>query len=261
MEHDNNVREPAQVYYGTNQAISNSTETYTTAPTFQNKIQSYVKSKNKWKKKLYGDSMEDKDDCICQITSLNINCIGVNTNENYKINTLREWLFHNNVDICGLQEVGVAEHMLKRHEKLAERLRDMRRNNMRISTTSNRHETIDKFQYGGTALFAYDNMAQMVRASGSDNTGLVRWSFLQMEGHRNRKVRMISAYNPCRTPTHHYATVYSQQKRYYNENKQYVCPRKKFRRDLCEFITSCQNDGESIILLIDCNENLTKMND
>ena len=36
-----------------------------------------------------------------------------------------------------------------------------------------------------------------------------------------------------------------------------MCPRKEFRRDLCQFLTECQNEGESIVLLIDTNENLT----
>ena len=149
--------------------------------------------------------------------------------------------------------------MLKRHERLAERLRDPRRDSMRIGSSSNKHESVDKFQYGGTAVLAYDYLSHMVRSSGADETGLGRWSFLQLEGHKGKRVRIISAYNPCRTPTHHYNTVYSQHKRYFNENKQDVCPRRQFRRDLCSFITTCLNEGESIVLLIDCNENLSKM--
>ena len=34
-----------------------------------------------------------------------------------------------------------------------------------------------------------------------------------------------------------------------------------FRRDLCSFILSCQRSQEQIILLIDCNENLCKLQD
>ena len=40
-----------------------------------------------------------------------------------------------------------------------------------------------------------------------------------------------------------------------------MCPRKQFRRDLCQFLTECQNEGESIVLLIDTNENLSQNHD
>lgn len=160
--------------------------------------------------------MPTKQDGICRIVSQNINCIGIDVVTNPKLHTAKEWIYHNEVDICGWQEIGVAQHLLQRHEKLAERMRDIRHANMRISSSNNRHENIEKFQYGGTAVFAYNMVSHMIYATGSDDTNIGRWSWLLLEGHRDRRVRVISAYNPCRTQLHHFATVYSQRKRYFN---------------------------------------------
>ena len=132
---------------------------------------------------------------------------------------------------------------------------------MRMCSGNNNHEKIEKFQYGGTAIFAYNFISHMVRATGVDDTQLGRWSWLQLEGHRGKRVRVISAYNPCRTPLSHFATVYSQQKTIHWFKKLDVCPRRQFRRDICTFITTCPNEGESIILLIDTNENLNNNHD
>ena len=198
---------------------------------------------------MYGDPMKDKGEGVCRIQS------------NPKIHTAKEWLYHHEVDICGWQEIGIAQHLMQRHEKLAERVRDMRHGNIRMSSSNNRIVNIEKFQYGGTAIFAYNLLSNMAYATGADDTNLGRWSWLLLEGHQGRRVRVISAYNPCRTRLNHFATVYSQQKIYFNSKNKDVCPKRQFRRDMCEFITNCQNDGESIVLLIDTNENLTQNHD
>ena len=171
---------------------------------------------------------------------------------------LKERLLQKNVDICGLQETGIAQHMLKRHEKIAERMQDHCWDNIHMNSTNNRHESVEKLQFGGTAVFAYDFISHLVRSSGADETGLGRWCWIKLEGHRKKRVRIISAYNPCRSPEHHYSTVYAQHKRYFNEMKHDLCPRRQFCRDLSQFIQQCQDEVENIILLIDCNENLNQ---
>ena len=225
----------------------------------QNNIRQYTISNHSWKKKLFGQHFQQKQHGICRIVSQNINCIGIRTNNIYKTSTLKDWLHQNEVDICGLQETGIAQHMFQQHERLAERMRDHRRENIRMCSANNTHESIERLQYGGTAVFAYDYMSHLVKSSGTDDTGLGRWCLLKLEGHRSKIIRIISAYNPCRTPVHHYATVYAQHKRYCNDKNMDVCPRKQFCRDLGVFISKCQDESESIVLLIDCNENLAQL--
>lgn len=256
-----NSKAPARMYYNKVKNTKYSNEAYIGKGdnTFQNSSNQQSKISKKPRICTYGDEIAQKQDGICRIVSHNINCIGVDTFYNSKLHNIKEWLYQQEVDICGWQEVGVAQHMLQRHEKLSERMRDIRRTNIRMCSSNNKHETIDRFQYGGTAIFAFDYMSHMVRGSGVDPTELGRWSWLQLEGHKSRRVRVISAYNPCRTSFQHFATVYSQHKRYFNSKHCDACPRKQFCRDLCAFITECQNEGEEIVLLIDTNENLSQM--
>ena len=142
--------------------------------------------------------------------------------------------------------------------RLVERLRDYRRNQIRYIAANNKHESIDKFQWGGTAIVAHDMLANMTRATGIDDTGLGRWSWIQLERYNNRRVRIISAYNPCRTRTHQFATVCSQQKRYFLSKGKDICPRLQFRKDLVSTLHAWTQKDESVILLIDCNENLSR---
>ena len=123
--------------------------------------------------------------------------------------------------------------MIQKHKQLAERLRGYRRKQISVSSSNNRHELIEKFQWGGTATIAYDTLAKMTKASGADEDGLGRWSWLQIEGHYNRHIRVILAHNPCRTPTSHFVTVYAQQKRYFLSKQKDLCPRRQFCIDLC----------------------------
>jgi len=107
-----------------------------------------------------------------RIVSNNIGCIGIESIANSKQNSLKDWLARNEVDIVGWQEIGLAQHMIQKHERLAERMRDYHRKQIRVSSANNRHESVDKFQWGGTAVIAFDTLANMTRASGADETGL-----------------------------------------------------------------------------------------
>ena len=205
--------------------------------------------------------MKGKDKETYRIASNNIGCLGLETIGNHKQYRLKDWIVKAEVDLLGIQEVGLAFHMFQKHERLAERMRDYRRNQIRCVAANNKHESIDKFQWGGTAIVAYDMLANMTRATGIDDTGLGRWSWVQLEGYNNRRVRVVSAYNPCRTRTHQFATVYSQQKRYFLSKGIDICPRMQFRKDLVSILLAWTQRDESVILMIDCNENLTLMKD
>ena len=225
----------------------------------QRTMSSFTKNNKNAFPTIFGDTMIGKENGVCRIVSQNIGCLGVQYFANNKIRTAKEWLFNNHVDVCGWQEIGLANHKFQRHERLNERMRDPRRRAMRISTGTNIHDDIGKFQWGGTAIMSFDLMANMTKSTGVDDSGLGRWSWMLLEGHRQKYVRIVSAYNPCRTQTNQVYTVYSQHKRYFLNQQKDVCPRLQFRKDLCAFLTQCIEKNEQIVLLIDCNENLAKL--
>lgn len=202
---------------------------------------------------IFKDQMAHKEDGVCRIVSQNIGCLGVQAYGNNKLRAAKEWLFHNQVDICGWQEIGFANHNFKRHERMAERMRDSQWPSMMISTGTNKNEELIRFQWRGTCVMSFGLLAHMTKSSGVDDTGLGRWSWLLLEGHRGVQIRIISAYNPCKTKSSQTSTVYSQHRRYFLNRNQDVCPRLQFRPDLCQFISTCQQASEDIILMMDCN--------
>ena len=131
----------------------------------------------------------------------------------YKTSILKDWLYNNNVDICGLQETGIAQHMFQRFERLSERMRDNRRENIRMCSANDRHESIEKLQYGGTAVFAYDYVSHLVHSSDADETGLGRWAWVQYRGKHKIFACVISAYQPHKSNDDrlHPKSVYRQQ--------------------------------------------------
>ena len=87
---------------------------------------------------------------------------------------------------------------------------------MRISFSNNKNESI---QYDGTAVISLNDTAHQVQTTGSDPTGLGRWSWMLLEGKNNHITRIISAYVPNKSTLDRY------HKRYFLSRSVDVCPR------------------------------------
>lgn len=211
------------------------------------------------KTKTFGNSMGAKKDGIIRIVSQNIGCLGIASKANPKQDSAIEWIHKHEVDIIGWQEVGVAFDMLKGHESFHERIRDPRWNKRRIVQANNVHDKNDAFQWGGTSLIAIDEAAVRIKEVTKDESGLGRWCTMLFEGKHNHKVRIISAYNPCKTTdVRKVHTVYNQHRRVFNAKGNKNCPRLQFRMDLIRYVQSCTRKGEMIIMLMDFNEDLLR---
>ena len=206
----------------------------------------------------FGNSIQHKHHDSIRLVGQNIGCLGVRSFGNHKQDHVKEWLINNSVDICCWQELGISLHMLHHQDRIQERLRDHRWNKLRISASNNRHESIDKLQFGGTLTMAFNSTASRVHASGADERGLGRWTWLLFEGNNSYRTRVISAYVPCKTPTHRDATVYQQQVRVLTSLGITTCPRTLMITELTDNIQQWQSNGENIVLFIDSNENLNK---
>ena len=206
----------------------------------------------------FGNSIQQKHHDSIRLVGQNIGCLGVRSFGNQKQDHGKEWLISNSVDICCWQELGISLHMLNHQDRIQERLRDYRWSKLRISASNNKHESIDKLQFGGTLTMAFNSTASRVHASGADERGLGRWTWLLFEGNNSYRTRVISAYVPCKTPLHRDATVYQQQARVLTSLGISTCPRTLMIQELTDDIQRWQQNGENIVLFIDCNENLNK---
>ena len=137
------------------------------------------------KHKTFGDKLSQKKSGHIRIISQNISCIGVSNTINHKQDQAKDWLLQHNVDIAGWQETGVAFHTLPLHQRLPSRINDSRWKKVRVTSYNNRHENIGKFQYGGTAMLAFNESAHRIKQSGGDPTGLGRWSWKSISNKNN----------------------------------------------------------------------------
>ena len=78
-----------------------------------------------------------------------------------------------------------------------------------------------------------------------------------LKGKHKHKVRIVSAYIPCKTnDVKKLHTVYNQHQRYFDSIGKKNCPRLQFRIDLIHQIKEWKSKGELIIVLMDLNEEL-----
>ena len=211
------------------------------------------------KHRTFGDHFGEKRPDHIRIVSQNINCLGIKSKNNPKQEQLINWLIQNEIDIIGWQEIGIAFHLLPYNQRLTERIKDPRWAKIRISSSNNKHERIERFQYGGTAVATFDEAAHRIKSTGGDTTGLGRWSWTLFEGRNKFFTRIISAYVPCKSADDRRKTVYNQHKRYFLSQGNDQCPRELFRLHLVQLIKTWQKQNENIVLLIDMNENLNRM--
>ena len=95
----------------------------------------------------------------------------------------------------------------------------------------------------------------MVHSMGKDTTGLGRWCWLKLKG-TGSITRVIVAYAACITrKTAQNATI-AQQRRYWRENGDKRCPRKIFREQRIQDLTAWSEEGDTLILFINSNENM-----
>ena len=94
-------------------------------------------------------------------------------------------------------------------------------------------------------------------SQGTDESGLGRWSWTRYYGKRNITLRVICAYRPCKLHTPGANTVYAQHQRVFNISNENRCPRQAILQDLQHKIISWKEaNGDQIILMMDCNEDL-----
>lgn len=87
-------------------------------------------------------------------------------------------------------------------------------------------------------MMTFDQLSHRVSASGSDPSGLGRWTW-QCIKCKTRNIRMITAYQPKITIGDEKQTVYAQHKRCFKYIlKSPMGPREAFRHDLTREINS-----------------------
>ena len=100
------------------------------------------------------------------------------------------------------------------------------------SFVCNENEAITLKQQGGTCITMMEKYGQYVTEMGKDETGLSRWTWIQLKGNNGISTRIIAAYIPCRARKSSLLSTYAQQTRFWNLKGENQCARKK-REMIC----------------------------
>ena len=203
---------------------------------------------------IHGDALGVKEDDSVRILFESFNGLAAWKPRNDKILLARRLLHRLKVDCYTGTECNVQWNLLKD----VKQLRQLFKTEVETSAISacNKHESDDRLQHGGTGIIMFDRMASIFNKYGTDPTGLGRWCWRMTRDKTNTAIRIITAYQPCRSSKRRLNTVYIQQRRYFRSNGDNRCPRAIFRLHLKTLLKTWTDAGDNVILFIDANENL-----
>ena len=110
------------------------------------------------------------------------------------------------------------------------------------------------YQPGGNAIISLDSMSHRVLPNSIyDPEGLGRWTSTLYNGKNGLHLRVIQIYCPPLPSSLSPNSSYSQQHRFFLSHNNEECPRTLFFHHLSQFLTSCMQSHELIILMGDFN--------
>ena len=118
-------------------------------------------------------------------------------------------------------------------------------------------EWSDIYKPGGTAIITLPPFSPSITTSGSDPTGLGRWSYITISGRDNIKLTIISAYRVYQKTIKHAGpstNIRQQWQRLEEQNLEDTNIRDLMITYLAEFISILTNKKHEIIVGIDANE-------
>lgn len=186
-----------------------------------------------------------------------VNANGVPQLPSHEKNDAIFQFFHrHSIDILGMTEVNRNWRHLPESHNWHNRTRTWWESSKSSISYNTNDSSSTAFQPGGTITQAINKAAHRVIETGRDKSNLGRWSWIKLQGKNNIKLRVITAYRPCKPSSAGPNTAYSQQERFFDITDRAICPRQAVLSDLGAEITQSKNEGDQIVLLMDCNENV-----
>jgi hypothetical protein len=161
------------------------------------------------------------------------------------------------LSIIGMVETNRCWHKLSEKDKWQDRTRGWWETQQTILAYNHTENISSDFQPGGTLLTSINRPAHRIIETGKDDEGLGRWVWTLYRGRHDVTLRIISAYRPCKPHSAGPSTTYSQQRRYMDRNKDNRCPRDAILQDLGNWLTQWRAEGNQLIVMMDCNEDVT----
>ena len=208
----------------------------------------------------YGDPLtEEKNDSTFRLGFWN--CHGFPYDDSSKLDAVANLIRNTQFDNIGLAELNRNWSKIPIYHRPSETLKKWLGPETTTQIAHNQHvKFTSKHVYGGTATITLGRETSRLLASGSDPTGLGRWSWQLLRGKNGRKIRIYSAYCPVLNTGSE--SVYTQHLTYFDAQQLHdPSPRRLFIQQLQEDITNAQTAGDLIVLGIDANHDLKAPNE
>ena len=204
--------------------------------------------------KNWGDKIVKKKDGVLRVITCNLGGLDINPCGNVDVSNTKEFIKEYEADVIGMQEPNINWKKMPHNGQPSELFRT--ENKMVCMTACNKHENFTRRNYGGTITMAVGEVADQVALTGEDDTGLGRWTWLLIEGKKGKRTRIVTGYQPCKSREGQLLTVYQQHRRYLQSIRDPTEPRKAFIRDLSQTLRQWREEGDSLIVMLDANEDI-----
>ena len=130
---------------------------------------------------------------------------------------------------------------------------------MRSVTGQNQNENAPtKYQPGGTALLAVNEISEYCKKLGTDFRKLGRWSWFTLQGSTVHRTRIESAYHVGKAKPPGLQSYYHQQRRHIQLHDLRTTPYDFFCSDLIRQLKIWMSQGYRILLMMGANEHVTR---
>eukprot|EP00956_Cyclotella_meneghiniana_P029293 scaffold70426_cov59-Cyclotella_meneghiniana.AAC.4 len=213
-----------------------------------------------------GNTPGKKADGVTRVAYENTNTLPARLHNNDKLDKLKHVINDLELDVLGLNEHrNNLKHKVCRRHGIVQ-LFDGGESLVRGSWCSNSNEDLDKYvsrrtQEGGTGMLTFGEAASLYNASnsGSDPTGLARYTYVEIKGNEGFSTMLLTGYVPCKNTSLYNGTSYQQQKRYFVRKEGIdVCPRQRFLQDLRDIVKKWRDEGKRVVIMLDANEDVYK---
>jgi hypothetical protein len=212
----------------------------------------------------FGDTIKSRPgwDTGSKMTTLRVGCVNIN-GISQDLDFLEWEMIMRNLSLLQMDVFGFTEPDINFHNNsVLSKLYDATKaydQSMQLAYSCSNQLNHTLRKKGGTLMTLAGRWAVRKRHIGKDKYG--RWSYITIDGKRDTKVTIITAYRVCPQRRGVGCTIFHQQQLDFEENNTYnVDLQKQFILDMTNFVQSLHSEGHTLILMGDMNDDLNDAN-
>jgi len=206
----------------------------------------------------WGHQLGTKPEGFWRICFQNVGGFTPSTESEIKLNNLRKFMVAAEIDMFAFTEHNTSWDLIHFDQRLPQCTRGWWENAQWAITYNRKEEHPIEHQPGGAGILTLNRAAHRAQPPGDDPTGMGRWSWNRLRSTNRAWFRLVSLYRPCASSGP--LSTYQQQIRGLAAAKRTINPKAAVITDLCGEIAKWQNDGESVVMATDLNDNVRDQN-